>query len=347
LKRAVRWYNWIILSIIVQFLGLLYINNFILNTDKEVSISNVDTKSNIVTGDFKIPEETEKFSMSYNGQYCAYLVDGKLHIMDVDKQLNNSSVVDTGKDKITYFRWLPDRNMVILSSNTKKGKKGSVQISTYEADSKTMRGLPTIDGLSSKSEVLDIDFSQLTNIVYAQIKTSNDLSKIIRFNVMNQYASVMTLASDTKIKETTYVNKLFYNDPGKSIYYYDGSTKTKHSVKVGNGNTLLLNVDADDNVYIGQLDSNKKITKIFYQKVSEQSLTSNWKEVNLKDGALPQDVLISDNGNIYINYRDENKVINAVSGLKASYRGEFVELLDGALVSVDKNKVDVITLKEY
>lgn len=334
------------LSIIVQFLGLLYVNNFILNTDKEVSISNVDTKSQIVTGDFKLTTEAEKFSISYNGQYCAYLADGKLHIMNVEKQSDNS-IANTGKDKITYFRWMPDRNMVIFSSNTKSGKKGSIQVSTYEADSKTVRDYPTINGLPSKSEVQDIDLSPYTNMVYAQIKTSDNLSKIVRFNIMSQYSSVMTVASDTKIKETTYVNKLFYNDPGKSIYYYDGNTKTKHSVKVGSGSTLLLNVDSEDNVYIGQLDNNKKVTKIYYQKVTEQALTNNWKEINLKDSSLPQDVLISDNGNIYLNYRDENKVINAVSGLKASYRGDFVELLDGALVSSDTNKIHVITLKEY
>jgi len=345
-KNIAKWYKWILLAIIFQFCVLFYINNIFLNADITVNVMNTEAKTKPSTGDFKVPEAAQNISMSFNAKFGAYLRNGVLHIINVDTK-NDKKVAGLGEDKITYFRWLPDRDMVIFSSDTKDGKKGAIQMSTYEADSETLRDYPEIAGLSSKSQVMDIELSPYTNVVYAKINTSDTKSKIVRFNVMSQYAHVMNLGAEAIIKECSFVNKLVYQNGGESVYIYDGINRTKNKIPIDSKNVRVLGIDLNDTLYIGILDSSGKITQIYHQKITDEKLSENWTKVVLKQSTSVEDIVISGNGNIYSNIKDENKINNVMNDRKASYRGEFIEVLEGALVSKDGNKVYITSLKEY
>ncbi|HEX2926335.1 MAG TPA: hypothetical protein VHP38_08785 [Ruminiclostridium sp.] len=159
MKKIAKWYKWILLAVIFQFGVLLYMNNVFLNSDIKVSVSeNSAVKQKPATGDFKVPDTAQMISMSYNAKFGGYIEDGELHIVDVEKD-KDKTVAGTGVDKISYFRWLPDRDMVIYSSDTKNGQNGTVQVSTYEADSDTSRDYPELSGMPSKSQVKDIELS--------------------------------------------------------------------------------------------------------------------------------------------------------------------------------------------
>ncbi len=345
MKILVKWYKWILLATIFQFCVLFYINNVFLNTDITVNVTDAD-KQKILTGDFKVPDTARDISMSFNARYGAYLLDGVLHIINLENG-NDRKVAGLGKDKITYFKWLPDRDMVIYSSDTKDGNKGTIQISTYESDLETLRDYPEIAGLSSKSKITDIELSPYTNVVYAKINTSDTKSKIVRFNVMSQYGHVMNLGAKAKIKECSYVNKLVYQNDGESAYIYDGIKNTKNKIPIDAANVRVLDIDLNDTLYMGILNSSGKITKIYHQAITDEKLSDNWTKVDLKEETSVEDIIISGNGNIYINNKAENNVLNVINNLKASYRGELVEILEGALVSRNENKVIVTSLKEY
>lgn len=346
MKNIAKCYKWIILAIIFQFCVLLYINNIVLNTAVTVSVTDAGVKTKPSTGDFKVPEDAKSISMSFNAKFGAYLREGVLHIIDLDNN-DDKKVAGLGKDKITYFRWLPDRDMVIFSSDTKDGKKGTIQMSTYEADSKTARDYPEISDLPSKSQVMDIELSPYTNVVYAKIKTSDTKSRIVRFNVMSQYAFVMNLNADAIIKECSYVNKLVYQNEGESVYIYDGINQTRNKIPIDVTNIRILDIDLNDTLYIGKLNSSGNVTEIYHQKIVDKKLTNNWTKVLLKESTSVDNIVISGNGNIYANIKAENKIINVTNELKASYRGEFIEVLSGALVSKDGNKVNITSVKEY
>ncbi|MDF2987609.1 MAG: hypothetical protein K0R50_3119 [Eubacterium sp.] len=346
-KTLAKWYKWILLAVIFQSCVLFYINNIFLNTDVSVSVTTSETKPKSLSGDFKVPKDVNEVKVSFNARFGAYVDNaGVLHIINIETN-KDKKIAGLEEDKITYFKWLPDRDMVIYSSDTKNGKRGVIQMSTYEADSETTRDLPEITDINSKSKVMDIDLSPYTNVVYAKIYTSETRSKIIRFNVMNQYAHVMNLGPDAIIKECGYVNKLFYQNPDEAIYVYDGMNRSKSKVSIDAENVRILDIDSNDTLYIGVLDSNGKVTHIYQQKVTDTKLTDSWTKTELKERVLPEDITISVNGNMYAVNKDENKIVNLTSGLKASFRGDFLEMLNGALISKDGNQVNITSLKEY
>lgn len=346
MKILVKWYKWILLAVMFQFCVLFYINNIFLSTAVSVSVTDSEIKVKPFTGDFNVPAGTGEIKLSFNARFGAYLKDGVLHIVNVESN-KDKKVAGLEKDKITYFKWLPDRDMVIYSSDTKNGKKGVIQMSTYEADSETTRDYPVISDLSSKSKVMDIDLSPFTNVVYAKINTSDSASKIIRFNIMSQYAHVMNLKADAIIKECSYVNKLVYQNEGESVYIYDGIKGTRKKLSVNGEKARILDIDSNDTLYIGILNSAGKVTEIHSQKLTEGNATEEWTKTVLKESILPENIKITGNGNIYANNEAENKIVNLANDLKASYRGEFLEVLNGILVSKEANKVNINSLKEY
>ncbi len=347
MKTLVKWYKWILLAVIFQFCVLFYINNVFLNSGGTVSVTTSENKTKPVTGEFMVSEGVKEVKVSFNARFGAFVDNnGALHIIDI-KNNKDKKIAGLEKDKITFFKWLPDRDLILFSSNTKNGQKGVIQLLTYEADSETHRDYPEITGLSAKSIVSDIDLSPYHNFVYAKINTSDTRSKIVRFNIMGQYAHVMNLGPDAIINEANYVNKLVYQNPGESIYVYDGINNSKNKVPVDSKNVRILDIDSNDTLYIGVLDEAGKVTQIYQQKMIDTKLTDNWTKTPLKVKVPPEDIVISVNGNMYYLNREENKIINIKNDLKASFRGEFLEVLDGALVSIDGNKVNITSLKEY
>jgi len=347
MKTLVKWYKWILLAVIFQFCVLFYIDKIFLNSSATVNVTTSETKTDPITGEFTVSEGVKEVKISYNARFGAYVdKNGVLHIIDI-KNNKDMKIAGLEKDKITFFKWLPDRDLILYSSDTKNGKKGVIQLLTYEADSETYRDYPEISGLPAKSEVSDIDLSPYTNFVYAKIKTSDTKSRIVRFNVMGQYAHVMNLGADAIINEANYVNKFVYQNPGEAIYVYDGMNNSKTKVPIDQKNVRILDIDHNDTLYIGVLDEEGKVTQIYEQKMVDTKLTDNWTKTTLKEKVPPEDIVISVNGNMYYLNRDENKIVNIKNDLKASFRGEFLELLDGALVSIDGNKVNITSLKEY
>lgn len=346
MKILVRWYKWILLAVMFQFCVLFYINNIFLSSAVAVSVTDSDIKTKPFTGEFNVPEGVTDVKLSFNARFGAYLKDGALHIVNVESN-KDKKVAGLEKDKITYFKWLPDRDMVIYSSDTNKGKSGVIKLSTYEADSETTRDYPVISDLSSKSKVNDIDLSPFTNVVYAKINTSDTNSKIIRFNIMSQYAHVMNLKSNAIIKECSYVNKLVYQNEGEAVYIYDGIKNSRKKLSVNGENVRILDIDLNDTLYIGVLNSSGKVAEIHSQKLTGENASDEWTKTVLKESILPQDIKIMGNGNIYANNEAENKIINLSNDLRASYRGEFLEVLNGILISKEANKVNINSLKEY
>lgn len=348
MKTLARWYKWILLAVIFQFCVLFYVNGVFLNGDGTVSVKTAgETKAKPATGDFKVPDGVKDVKVSFNAKFGAYVGnDGALHLVDINAG-KDKKIAGLDKDKIAFFKWLPDRDMIIYSSNTKGGKKGVIQMLTYEADSGTVRDYPEITDISSQSKVMDIDLSPYTNVVYAKISTSETRAKIIRFNVMSQYAHVMNLGPDAIIKESNYVNKLVYQNPGEAIYIYDAMNRSKKKIAIEAENVRVLDIDSNDTLYIAALDSGGEVIQIYQQKITEEELTDSWVKTPIKVSVHPEDIVVSVNGNMYYINKDENKIVNIKNDLKASFRGDFLEVLDGTLVSIDGNKVNINSLKEY
>ncbi|MDP4180341.1 MAG: hypothetical protein Q8942_04520 [Bacillota bacterium] len=345
IKIIKRIYKWIILSILIQVLVLAYLNFNYLLKEHDIKATSYDIKENAPIKEdssMKIPSEASSLSVSFDGNYAAYLLEGKVCLYDLKNKEEKTSVTDSNGD-INYFKWLPDRNIIIYSVNSfgKNSETEKILISTKDIETDNNHSYPVISGLSKSSEVTDIELSPLTNMVYVKIKTSSSKSRIYKFDIMYQSNFVINVGNSATIKEANLSDKLFYEDSENRIQIWDGkrSSRTRLSYK---NKVALIGLDSEDTVYFGETNSDGKLTKILYGKYDNTDHSENkWEEIQLKSSYDKKDIVITENGNIYSIDTEKNVATNLKNNSEVKYEGEFIGISDNYIAYSKDNKLKV------
>ncbi|HOV27931.1 MAG TPA: hypothetical protein PK566_16430 [Pseudobacteroides sp.] len=329
MKLIKRVYKWIVFSIIMQILVLAYFNyDFLLEdheikaTSYEISDGTIDKKRKSI----EIQQGATQLRVSHDGYHAAWLLKGKIHVYDLTNKKLKDTIEDESGD-INYYRWLPDRNIIIYSISVHQS--GKVNVLTKDIDTGNVHSYPTISGLAKNSEVKHIELSPLTNVVYVKIQTSSTKARIYKYDIMDNLSYIMLFGSSSKISEANLTDKLFYEDENGGIMQWDGKRKSKSRINIS-GKASLIGVDSNDNLYIGKRDASGKINKLLYKEQDKQS-GSEWNEINLKTPCDENDIIVKMN-EVYLVNRSNEVVINLKDDTEIKYYGEFIEILDNYIV---------------
>lgn len=336
MKTTGRIYRWIIISILLQLTALLFVNIYLSKSNNIRAVGlDMDTrpKSNAAV---KIPGNVSQVEVSYDGSYAGYIRNNKLIIVDVQKR-KTVKTIDPGKYVLTNYRWLPDRYMVIYSTKSASNKTGRVQVSTYSVDTDIERSYPGITNLPAGSEIVDIELSPLTNIVYVKVKTDDSMVNVYRYNIMNNIKYIMSTGINTVFRETSYNDVLVYQTSKNKVYTRDGKTGSRHLLSFKE-KAQLLGIDSEDKVYIGLLNSDGKVDKVAYAKLPEES-GEKWAEIDLQEPVMPEDVYITSGGDIYTADRNDTDITNVTNSKHMKYSGKLQDIIDSYVVSMDGEKL--------
>ncbi len=348
MKKLRMIYKWILISVILQTAVLAYINYVYLPNRGQFRATMYETEVLPVKNrSFKLPKGAENVSVSFDGLFAAYRLEGKLEIADLDSG-KTIKKLEAGEGEFTFFRWLPDREMLIYSIKEPEGKSGRVRISTYDIVPELDRSYPDIKNLPEESEVVGIELSPLTNIVYPKIKTSDTRARIYRFDIMDELNLVFKTDLTTIIKETMYTDNLVYQPEGKKISIRNGKSGKTSYVPVKEAG-LLLAVDDNDFIYTGAGDESGKIVVIYYGKADQKA--EGWKSLKPEAAAAREDIFITAGGAIYTADRDNSSVtcLKSPDGQetgKIGFDGNLLTVLDNYVVSIEGNKLIIKAIKK-
>ncbi|MGE5614103.1 MAG: hypothetical protein ACM3XR_06815, partial [Bacillota bacterium] len=178
MKKLKMIIKWVLLSLLLQTAVLAYINFIYLpNRGKYTATAFEEGPASVKNRSYVLPEGAAGVSVSFDGLYAAYKKGDNVVIVDIDKK-KSIRELDPAGGSITYYRWLPDREMLIYAVREPGGKKGCVRIATYDIGPELERSYPDIVNLPEGSEVVNIELSPLTNVVYPMIKTSKTRARI-------------------------------------------------------------------------------------------------------------------------------------------------------------------------
>lgn len=343
MKKLKMVYCWILISVLLQAAVLSYINFIYLPGRGAIKATMYEAETAAVKNrSFNLPDGVGDVTVSFDGLYVAYRQGNELVIADIDRRKNIKTLDPLG-GAFTYFRWLPDREMLIYSTKEPEGKSGRVRISTYDIGPELERSYPDIKSLPEGSEIIDIELSPLTNIVYSMIKISKTKTKIYKFDIMDTLKFIMTTGISTVIKETMYTDSLIYQSSDGKIRIRNGKSGKTSQIPVKEAK-LLLSADDNDFIYAAAIDENNKLTDIYSGKTGQKA--AEWESIKLDQPLLATDVFITAEGSIYAAQRQE-KTINALEGTGVTeYQGELLTVLDGYAVSMDGNKLLLRVLKK-
>lgn len=333
MKTIARIYKWVMLSVILQFIFLLFINNYYLGRNGEIKLTSLDNEGRVKKDiNVKISGEASNITVSHDAAYAAYIAGGNIGIFDLHRKKTIGTIASEG-EKITYLRWLTDRNMLIYAEKSIKDQKGNVSITTWDVDSGMKRDYPPITKLDKQCEVVDIELSALTNIVYVKVKLNETKASIYKYNIMDNLSHVMSTATDTTIKETAYTDKLVYQGSTNRVFVKDSIKGNTWQIPFKN-RMVLLGIDSEDKVYAGELNSLNRVYKIHFGKITSNSIKS-WEQVSLGMPVLQENLVVAPDDAIYEIIQKENAILDIQNDKKIEFKGEFIEILKGYVVSRD------------
>jgi len=240
---------WLLAVVVFQLCIYLYLDRVLLVP----AVSSITQKPIGSDGVSKLP--------SYDSSYLAEVSKDWVKIYSV-KDNNVVNQVDIGAtEKLTYFSWLPDRD-IALAGISKPGAKGTIcTLKPLNMITDNHPVEPSITGLSKGAEIADVAFSPDINVVYIQVKSGN-VSSIYRTDANNKLTEVSnTPAAIGRIANLKSEDALLYDSINTGLVYLVDKNGRKQLSPVDGSQYALIGTDKDDNIYIAKLTGAKTSTK--------------------------------------------------------------------------------------
>jgi len=344
LKKLGRICRWILFSLMLQTAVLAYLNYVYIPGRGAFTATAYDVQAGAIKNrSYGLPDGASGIKVSHDGLYAAFMSEGRLEIADVDRK-KIIKKADSSGGSFSYYRWLPDRDMLIYTIKEPEGKSGCVRILTYDIGAELDRSYPDIKNLPEGSKVIDLQLSPLTNVVYVMIQTSDTRVRIYKFDIMDNLELIMKADLGIIIRETMYSDNLIYQPQGGKIVIRDGRTGRKSNIPVKEA-ALLLNVDERDFIYAASTDEAGRITQIYYGKAGQKA--DDWMSISPIKPTEPDDVFITPQGVVFQADRQNRTIRNLNDSSMIEYSGTLLTVTDNYAVSVDEGKLKLKVIKKF
>jgi hypothetical protein len=333
-----------LLAILVIQLGALVFLESVYFTDN-ASYSSIKVENNVTKESSKskliLEDGSTNISSSYDGEYLAYLKNNDLFVSNLENADKIKVSANDGME-ISYYKWIYDRNRLILAERPINLKNGVFfKLYYYDVDSKSKEEI--FNGVNntsikipaySRNEKIDvIDMSTLTNVIYVKLSSSNNYSRVYSINIMAQEKSIGTVTHNIgKIISTKKDNVLLYeNLKDRKVFKYG----SKIPIEIdGNSNLSLLGIDNTDNVYFA-LTNNDKTQMIYYGNIAN----NDWKKVDIKTEIDTNNIYVNFKGQIFIKDISKSIIKELLAGKGTYYIGNIIDIYDNGIINEKDNEI--------
>ncbi|MBV7271671.1 hypothetical protein JMF89_03905 [Clostridiaceae bacterium UIB06] len=329
--------------LIIQFGILVFLETVYFADNSSYSSKKVenDSTKDVSKPKLVLEEGSINTSASYDGKYLAYLKNNDLLVLNLDNASKTKVSADVGME-IVYYKWIYDRNRLILAERSTDTKNDMFfKLYYYDVDSNNkVEIFNEVNNRSIKipiysgNERIDaIDMSTLTNAIYVKLSSSNDYSRIYRINIMAQEKSINTVTHDIgKIISTKRDDVLLYeNSKDRKVFEYGNSSPLEVD---GNSNLCLLGIDNKDNIYLAPINNDKTQT-IYYGSITNK----DWKKINIKTLIDINDIYINIKGQIFIKDTSKSIIKELSIGKETYYNGKIIGIYNNGIISEKNNEI--------
>ncbi|MGE5628591.1 MAG: hypothetical protein ACM3X7_10860 [Solirubrobacterales bacterium] len=326
--------------LIVQFGVLVFLETEYFTDDADYSSTKVENTTTTAPQKPKLVFEdgSTNVSASFDGNYISYLKDNNLLILNTEETYKIQVSPETGMS-ITYYKWIYDRNRLIIAERPADYNNGAYfKLYYYDVESKNKVEIFNevnnksirIPLYNSNEKISTIDMSTLTNVIFVKLDGAYNTSRIYSINIMAQEKNINTVThyigkivstkKDDILLYEDFINKKVYRNDNNSVVAIDGKT-----------NLSLVGIDSKDNVYLA-LTENNKTKVIYYGNITN----GTWTKADLKKEEIAADVYVNFKGQIFI--KDNGKsIINELGTGKGTYcNGQVLDLYENGVIT-EKN----------
>lgn len=250
-----RFFTWLLLTVVIQGMIYLYLDRFVL-------LPSVPYSQHTVSSERTLPGGAANYS--HDRSYYAVVSGKKIGFYKTsDRKLLRQVKLGKG-ESLSYFSWLPDRNIALLGINQSEGRGSSVLLKQVDLETNSHPIEPRIGGLKRGARISGVAYSPETNVIYLLVKNGLN-SAVFRTDANNHLQSVQTGSLHIgRIACLTQRDLLLFDSlDSNSVYALDFIKGKRERISPDDSRYVLIGVDMNDRIYIGRLNQNRLIEAIY------------------------------------------------------------------------------------
>ena len=201
---------------------------------------------------------------SYDKRYMATIVDDVVSIYEAGKKGEPQRISIHGR-KVSFFEWLPDRNLAIFATYGNDDKTGEygVYIAQYNPANPNHKLDTPIEDAPEDSKIVDVAYSTATNVVYMKLEVDKDRYRIYRTDANYDTRRIHVQAENIGRIAVFYDSDTFFYDNLKKgiVYMLDGASGSWREISPS-GNFRLIGIDGQE-IFIAEMNKDDKVVAAY------------------------------------------------------------------------------------
>ena len=176
--------------------------------------------------------------------------------------LNTPQKVDLKGQGVSFFEWMPDRNLALMAMYPIhwKGGRWDVTLARYNPEGTTHESDAPIKDLPRNAKIVDVAYSTATNAVYMKMEVGNGLYRIYRTDANYDTRRIYVQTSHIgKIAVFYDEDKFFYDDSQRGIMYLFDGDDSGWRVISPPGQFRLVGLGEDKTIYAVKVNSKDEV----------------------------------------------------------------------------------------
>lgn len=205
---------------------------------------------------------------SYNREYMAMVTPTSVTIYH-SQDKNDIQKIDLKGREVSFFEWLPDRNLVLMALYTPDARgTDDIIIAQYNPLNPEHELDTPIEGVPAGSKVTAMAYSTATNAVYMKVKVAEGRYRIYRTDANYDTRRIYVQAENIGHIGVFYDRDVFfYDDADEGVMYaFNGSDSSWRTISPP-GFFRLVGVDGEKNIYAVRLNKNKQVEELYIGKL--------------------------------------------------------------------------------
>ena len=261
----------------------------------------LDTVLFAATSDYQIGSTNQQEAMgfgvvpdgqayySFDKRFMATVVGDTVTIYQAGKKGEPQRVSLHGR-KLSFFEWLPDRNLAIFASYGRDDRTDQygVYIAQYNPLAPERELDTEIENAPYDSKIVDVAYSVATNVVYMKLEVGENKYRIYRTDANYDTRRIPVQAENIGRIAVFYDRDVFFYDNLRTgvVYMLEGDTGTWREISP-NGRFRLIGIDGQE-IYIAEVNADGKVSAAYrgrlrkgFTKIATYSTPEDFSKITL------------------------------------------------------------------
>lgn len=245
-----------IIGIGIQAAVYIYLDNVLFAPASDFQIGGTNQQEAMGFG----VEPNGQTYYSFDKRFMAMIVDDNVSIYEAGKKGEPQRIHLQGQ-KVSFFEWLPDRDLAILATYGKNEKTGKYQvhIAQYNPLNPDHELDTPIEDAPRDSKIVDVAYSTATNVVYMKLEVDDNKYRIYRTDANYDTRRIHVQAENIGRIAVFYDQDVFFYDNLRTgvVYMVDGASGTWREISPG-GKFRLVGIDGQE-IFISEVNGDGKV----------------------------------------------------------------------------------------